>query len=251
MTQRDNILRELNELQSSIGVAGHPGYSVPEDYFDGLAGEILKRINAMEATTPKAELENLSPLLAGISRKTPFAVPDGYFNELSKKMGSMPGTENTSEPVGVSPLLNGLNNKPTYTVPAGYFENLPARINKKIKEGETKVISITSRKWFRYAAAASVIAFVAMLGFVLLGKKEVDPDSKSYAWVEKNLKKVSTDDITEFVELSTLERTDLAKLDTRDDISSLLQDVSDKEIQDFLNETAIADNSNNEELILN
>lgn len=251
MTQRDDILRELNELQSQIGVTDHPGYQVPEGYFDGLANAIIQRIKALEAQSPREELDILSPMLSGITKNTPFTVPAGYFNDLSEKIQLRDGLEPGSDTAEASGLLDGLKNKTTYTVPQGYFENLPALIVEKATAGEAKVVSITSRKWFRYAAAAGVIAFVTMLGFSLLQKKAVDPQNRSYAWVEKNLKKVSTDDIAAFVDLASPEKTDLAKVDTRDDISSLLKDVSDKEIQDFLNETLMGDNGSDKELILN
>ena len=60
----------------------------------------------------------------------------------------------------ISPLLGQLKNKPTYTIPEGYFENLQTAIAKENLAPEVKVISISSRKWFRYAAAALVVGFV-------------------------------------------------------------------------------------------
>ena len=255
MTHRKDILGELDELQSSIGAAGHPGYQVPEGYFEGFAADMLKRIKAMEAATPGEELETLSPLLNSIPKKTPFTVPGDYFNSLSEsliKAGSAESDITGQE--ALSPILRDLKHKTTYSVPAGYFEDLPARILQGVKHSdrEAKVVSINnSRRWLRYAAAAVVVAFVSLLGFFMFGKNEVDPETKSIVWVEKNLKKVSTDDISEFVELATSEKPDLTKMDSRDDIKDLLMDVSDKEIQDFLTETALLDNGNSDELIWN
>ena len=255
MTQREDILKELSELQSSIGAAGHPGYKVPGGYFEGFAADMLKRIKAMEAATPGEELESLSRLLNSLPKKTPYTVPGDYFTSLSEnliKVGAVESDTTGQEPI--SSVLSGLNHKTTYTVPAGYFEDLPARILQGVKHSdrEAKVVSINnSRKWLRYAAAAVVVAFVSLLGFFMFGKNEVDPETKSIVWVEKNLKKVSTDDISEFVELATSEKPDLTKMDGRDDIKDLLLDVSDKEIQDFLTETALLDNGNSDELIWN
>ena len=65
------------------------------------------------------------------------------------------------------------------------------------------------------------------------------------------MKKVSTDDINEFVELANAESTDVVKTDTKDEISNLLKDVSDKEIQDFLNDTQTAEPETEDDLILN
>ena len=134
-------------------------------------------------------------------------MPEGYFDTLEKKLGqTITGDKDqtaTEELESISPLLSGLKKKTTYTVPAGYFENLQPAIAKENPIRETKVISITSRKWFRYAAAALVIGFVATIGVLLLNKSNgIDPTDKSFAWVQKNMKKVSTDDINEFVELA-------------------------------------------------
>ena len=62
----------------------------------------------------------------------------------------------------LSPLLNSLKNKNPYSVPAGYFEMLETGADKK----ETKVISITRRKWYRLAVAAVVIGVVAIGGLL-------------------------------------------------------------------------------------
>jgi hypothetical protein len=257
MTQRDTILQELHELKSSLADAGFQNvYQVPAGYFDGLAAQILKRIKALEATSPTEELENLSPLLSTISKKMPHSVPAGYFDTLGKKLEQTILTGNNEsaqeELETLSPLLSGLKNKKTYTVPARYFENLQPAIDKENAGSKTKVVSITGRKWFRYAAAAVVVGFVATIGFILLNKNErIDPVNKSFAWVEKNLKKVSTDDINEFVELANEGTTDVVKTEAKDEISNLLKDVSDKEIQEFLNDTQLAESGTDDDLILN
>jgi hypothetical protein len=114
------------------------------------------------------------------------------------------------------------------------------------------VISIARIKWVRYAAAAIVVGLVATIGFRFLNKKEgMEPADKSFTWVEKNLKKVSTDDINAFVELVSPESTDVVKTDTKDEIRNLLKDVTDKEIQDFLNDTQVDEPESNDDLILN
>lgn len=256
MTQRETILRELKELESNLADAGFQNvYQVPAGYFDGLASEILKRVKALEATTVTEELENLSPLLSRISRKMPHSVPEGYFDTLGKKLEQTisPADEQTAkeELENLSPFLSALKSKGTYTLPAGYFENLQPAINTEHAGTKTKVVSITSRKWFRYAAAAVVIGFVATMAFLIRDKKDIDPANKSYAWVEKNLKKVSTDDINEFVELANAATTDIAKVEAKDEIDNLLKDVSDKEIQEFLNDTQLAEPGTDNDLILN
>ena len=256
MTNRENILQELQELKSILADAGFQNtYQVPTGYFDGLADEILKRVRALESTTAEEELKNLSPLLSSISKQMPHSVPAGYFDAFEKKLEQTISTNKDQtaqeELETLSPLLSELKNKNTYTIPEGYFENLQPAIDKATFPA-AKVISITNRKWFRYAAAALVIGFVATVGLLFFNKQEsIDPADKSYSWIKKNLKKVSTDDINEFVELSNTENADVVKVEAKDEISHLLKDVSDKEIQDFLNDTQLTETQTDDELILN
>ena len=68
MTQKDHILQELKELNSSlVNLSQQNVYSVPVGYFDGLAAQVMKRIKALEAINAKEELNHLSPLLNSIS----------------------------------------------------------------------------------------------------------------------------------------------------------------------------------------
>jgi len=254
MTNRDTIVQELQELRSSLAESAfQPTYQVPAGYFDGLADEILKRVKALDSTTTTEELANHSPLLSGIKKEMPYSVPAGYFDTVGKKIEQT--ISNQTEPDAqeelqdLSPLLSGLKNKETYTIPAGYFENLKTPVGIESKRSEAKVISIIGRKWFRYAAAAVVIGFIATFTFISQNKKDIDPGTKSYTWIQKNLKKVSTDDINEFVELANVETADVVKVDAKDDISNLVKDISDKEIQDFLNDTQSAEAD--DDIILN
>ena len=83
MSQRNNILQELNELGSSLGtLEPQVPYAVPMGYFDDLIPELMKKIHTREGSA-KEEIETLSPLLAGIKREMPFEVPGEYFRYVS------------------------------------------------------------------------------------------------------------------------------------------------------------------------
>ena len=303
MTQKDNILQELLDLKSELAAISRQNiFQVPVGYFDGLAGEILKKVMALEADNEAEErgflsplvsnlskqfpysapvgyfdslpeqilkkiklaepdnvadeLASLSPLLSKISKQVPYTAPAGYFDTIEKNLYQtiVNDSDQTAgeELESISPLLGQLKNKPTYTVPEGYFENLQTAIVKQNFAPEVKVISISSHKWFRYAAAALVVGFVATIGLLLLNKPErIDPSTKSFAWVQKNMKKVSTDEINQFVELASTGTPDVVKTDPKDEINNLLKDVSDKEIQDFLNDTQAAESDTDDDQILN
>jgi hypothetical protein len=241
MTQRDNILQELRDLQSSLANATvKTGYQVPLGYFEDLGDQVLRRIKALEAESAFEELNYLSPLLNGISRKTPYSVPAGFFNELEETVLDLAKTCDDSitaaeELKELSPILSGLKKGMPFSVPQGYFENITPAVQPK-----AKVVSMVSRKWFRYAAAAVVTGFIITAGFLIFAKPAtVDVKKNSYAWVKKNLKKVSTDEIEKFVELADEETPVIANVDVKakNDVKELMKDVSDKDIEDFLDET--------------
>ncbi len=64
------------------------------------------------------------------------------------------------------------------------------------------------------------------------------------------MKKVSTEDISKFVDLADETTPDVAKADTPDDIKSLLKNVSDKEIQDFLKDVPV-DETEDDDILFN
>ena len=73
ITSQINVGKEINSAKN---------LTVPEGYFENLAGNILNKIYALESDVA-AELNEISPLIASIENKETFTVPDGYFNKLS------------------------------------------------------------------------------------------------------------------------------------------------------------------------
>ena len=257
MTNKENILQELNELKSTLAtVAPQNVYTVPVGYFDGLAAQVLNRIKAMEAKNATEELGYLSPSLSNISKQMPYAVPTGYFEGLAEKLMQLVREGNEYQTANeeletLSPLLSSLKKTMSartghsdgpYSVPQGYFESLGRERNKK----ETKIISITHRGWFKYAAAAVVTGVIVLAGFIFINSRNtVNPVEQPYAWVKKSIKKVDKADIDAFVKLADEELNNLAATNPvkPDEIKELLKDVSDKEIQDFLDETTVTESS--------
>ena len=131
-----------------------------------------------------------------------------------------------------------------YSVPEGYFETLGEKRNKPA----AKVVSITHRSWFRYASAAVVTGVIVLAGFIYLNSQNrVDPVAQPYAWVKKSIKKVDQADIDAFVKLADEGLTNQSVATSNsvkpEEIKELMKDVSDKEIQDFLDETANLESS--------
>ncbi len=250
MTQRNNILQELNEMNSALAnISTGNIYTVPAGYFDGLAATMLNRIKAMNAANAVEELNYLSPSLNTISKQNIYSVPAGYFENLAENLmrsiregndqlhKESVGQTAKEEIESLSPLLSGLKKEMPYNVPQGYFETIS---EKPVREG-TKVVSITHRKWFRYAAAAVVTGVIALSGFLLFGNKK-DAAERILAKVEKDVNKmddVEKDNLVDFLDAG-MNGKETVKVNTgsrSQEIKDLLQDVSEEELKDFQQQT--------------
>lgn len=245
MAQKDNILQELNELKSTLAnLPAQNVYSVPAGYFDGLASQVLNRIKAMEATTASEEIGYLSPILSNISKQMPYSVPAGYFEELD--LEHITKENDTLSAKGeletLSPLLAGLKKEMPYQVPQGYFDNLAPAIPADEDQSATKVVSLGSRKWFRYAAAAVMVGVIATIAVMVISRN-ANPQGQSLARYEKKLnkeiKKMSDKELDDFIQYTEagLEGNENVKSNSPDDVKELLKDVPVEELKEFLEET--------------
>lgn len=243
MTKRDNILQELNELSSQLaGSQPSTVYAVPAGYFEGLATQVLSRIKAMEAANPADELLYLSPFVSSISKEMPYSIPTGYFQSLTQNIQH--AINSTAQNAGqetesISPLLAGLKKENPYSIPQGYFENLASDIAVKETATEAKVISLTRRSWFRYAAAAVVTGVIVLTGFMIFDKAGSDKSGgQVLANVLKDVNKLNDtqkDDLLDFLDAG-MNGTEIAQVSTDNkskEIQQLLQDVSEEELKDF------------------
>jgi hypothetical protein len=246
MTQSNNILQELYELGSTLPhVNAQNIYAAPDKYFEGLASQVLNRIKALEAGNAADELSFLSSLLTSASKQTPYSIPVGYFEGLEERM--MPSVrqsdhiQTTQEELeNISPLLGRLKKDMPYQVPAGYFEKLNTPINQEMPAKPViKVVTMTSRKWFRYAAAAVIVSIVAST-FFLVFKRPADPvkDMANFEkTLDKEIKKTSDKELADFIEYTDAGQ-DVAVNAPKEEVKELLKDVPATELQNFLDEIA-------------
>lgn len=249
MEQKQTIAAELLELDSSLGPGLLPAYEVPAGYFDGLAQELLRRVKALDAGSVQEELAHLSPLLSQLERRNPYQVPAGYFEEQDTSFVWMGEEMSAQDEISrLSPLLAGLQKQNPLSAPADYFDTLETQAQ---PAAPVKHISLVRQSWFRYAAAAVIVGLVAASAFLIrTGNSRIDPNKKSYAWVEKSMKKVGTETIDNFVELASSQA--LAQITPSAEVRKLMQDVPEKDIQQFLDDTAGEDPGDaDDDIILN
>jgi hypothetical protein len=225
MANKD-IIQELSDLGSSLASAVPQNiYSIPEGYFDGFASQVLSQVKASE-------------FLSSLPKETPYQVPVGYFDELEEKMMEVIRNHadyqtSKEELESISSLLSSLDKRPVYSVPQGYFEDF--KIAATEKKTVTKVVSLKSRKWFSYAAAAIVTGAIIMAGLMVYNSKDTrDPIAKFTRDVKKIDDVKSTESLIDFVDAGLNEKDVVSKKSVRtDDVQQLLKDVSIDELRDF------------------
>jgi hypothetical protein len=212
-------------------------FQVPEGYFDGLAAQVLSRIKAGQVAE-----DELPPIFRQISRITPYQIPEGYFDELS-------------------PLLAVLRDTPTYTVPQGYFAELPERIFDKVVPNVIRPVTaakvipmeraatggkVLKGHWWKYSSVAAIAAcFLLIFGWPQVDNKVMEgartPD------ITKALQHVSDKEMQAYLDdqhaiLAEPVTNSTATLSMNEgEVKSLLGDVSDNDLQQYLEEHGKAD----------
>lgn len=152
------------------------------------------------------ELNDISPVLAGIGKKNVFSVPEGYFDELTVSTLKSVGTgvlqtltvpegyfeslatsvldkiksleiDPASELRTLSPMLYSVQNENVFDVPRGYFNNLEKDILDKIAKPQVKVVELKKRdSIWKYAVAAVVTGVISVSSFMMFNSS---PSTKS------------------------------------------------------------------------
>ncbi|MDI3318535.1 hypothetical protein [Pinibacter soli] len=249
MTRDRYILNELFEISPVVtNISRQMPYEVPAGYFDKLPDIIMEMIANEQYESVSAELQSLSPLLNSIPKKTPYEINEDYFKDFSNNVlaGANAIDFVNSELENLPTFLEDLKHKQTYTVPGGYFETLPGAIFKELMIEKTtaptqaKVIKGNfSNNISKYAAAAAIIGFVFIAGWLFWGNKPT-PTNGGIAAIEKEVKAISDSDLNNFVEKNTLSGslalyTDSTQL-ADDDVKYMLADIPDAELQQYLYE---------------
>lgn len=248
MNNRNTIKDELNELNSGLRPdADNTPYSVPEGYFEGLAASVLAKIKGEQPVSASEEIAQLSPLLAGISKKLPFSIPDDYFRSNIEGLKAFTESEESS-------VLSFVDKRMPYEVPTGYFANIPEQVLEKISD-RTKVVPLMKRKWMRLAVAAVVTGVITISGINYFNKGgNGSAGEGSSVPVAVELKKASTEELDEFLNTTAVGVTDENKVQmtaqnnpSKKEVTRLFDEVSDKELEAFLNQVPTED----EEIVVN
>ncbi len=233
MNTPNDINNELNELNSQLpsDQKGTP-FGVPDGYFEGLAGSIMSKIRDSQSEA-SAEISQLSPMLAGISRQMPYDLPENYFEEAIETLPAITWDEE-------SLVLSFVDKTHPYQVPTGYFEQLPEQILEKIADRKTKVVPMFQRKWMRLAVAAMIAGIITLSGISYFNRGTNVKISNDPVAVE--IEKASTEELNAFIKTSSASLLDdKSTVQNTTEVKQLLKDVSDTELEAFLDQVPTDD----------
>lgn len=226
------VMACLQQDDSSIQ-SNENNATVPEGYFDNLAGSILDKIKLQES--PRGEIKELSPLLHSLQTNNVFEIPEGYFeNNQEHVIEKIIAAEELQE---LSPLLSSIKSENVFKVPSGYFNNLPGNILKKIHPQEAKVVKMPRRNVFlKYAAAAMMTGVIALAVYNFSNNSSsVAPANQSVAVLDASIEKGRQMNDAQFSEaIDNLSENDIAKYLEKHgditDVASLRNNVNENDL---------------------
>jgi hypothetical protein len=218
----------LNELNSGLNPNPNNPYSIPEGYFEDLASAVLAKIKGETPFSVMDELVQLSPFLAGISKKMPYSVPEDFFQ--SNIEGLKAFTSENEE----SLVLSFIDKEMPYEVPTGYFANISEQVLEKVSGEGAKVVPMMRRKWMRLAVAATVTGIMAISGIFYFGNRGSNGTSSDPVTA---VKKASTQELNDFINTTAItDDKSQVTVNNNPKPEKIFADVSDKELNDFLDQ---------------
>jgi hypothetical protein len=197
MLNRANILSELKAISPVVEkLPFSPVFTVPEGYFTQFPETLLQRIRKEENQEVFTELEEISPLLAA---------------KLTKKM--------------------------PFSLPEGYFSESILPPNSEAPVARVVPMYPAKKTWMLYAAAA-IVALVGVFSLFYLVSNN-DGTSGTDLNLSAELPKLKSTELNTYLLNSPddvpAEPLSLAGLDEID-FESLIDEVNDKELSEFLSE---------------
>jgi hypothetical protein len=243
---------------SSILQARSSAFQVPDGYFDGFAAQVLARIRSGNISE-----DELPPIFRQIGRVTPYRVPEGYWEELSPLLAVLRDKPAYALPEGyfdeLSPVLTVAHDGSTYRVPRGYFAELPGQILEKVAEPVPTAVTaarvipmeraetgkVLKGNWWKYSSVASIAACLLLI----FSWPQVDHKVTANATADilPALQKVSDQEMQAYLDdqrtlLADPVNNSTATLDMNEgDVKSLLGDVSDNDLKQYMEEHGKAD----------
>jgi len=277
MNRSVDIVNELNEISPLLAGIGYTNvFTIPDGYFDSIAGTVLisvGEVNSLATTnadvptgyfdelsnkilgkikgTVANELEEVSPLLAGIIKENPFKVPEHYFEAIPAEVLAKLDTEE----VELSSTLQEAKKLQAFTVPQGYFDNLGDEVLNKVQQQPgAKLVTMPKRRniVLKYAAAAIFTGAVVLGVYKMANPGTVIIPANSTAVLAPAIeqgKALASDDKKFEETLGSLNEDDVAKYLEKNgseaDMALLTSDLDEENLpdqDDYLTDQKTLDN---------
>lgn len=200
-------------------------FTVPEGYFSRLADEVMEKIRFYQADD-SSSMDQIPQLLTGIQQKNVFDVPTGYFDNFASSVITRIASIDSNPRIELeylSPLLLSVQQTNVFETPQGYFEDVQENIIKTVLPAKAKVVSMSGRSIFRYAAAAVITGAMALGVYKYANRPVVSkPD------VAQNPTTISPV-IEQGTNMSEQQFNDVLNNLTKDDITSYLEKNGNEE----------------------
>ena len=200
----DRFSQTMIEIVSSLDNRKQPNYVIPNDYFAGLADNILSRIKEAEIANELAEITTLNIL----SKDNIYSLPQGYFENFSVSLN-----ESTA------------------------FES-------EIAQGGNVISMNNYKKWMNIAVAASLLGIIITSAILFSTKSNNSDRYLSYKSVDVtgSVKKLSDDELVKYlntdVEAGSVDMT-IIDDGAEPDVDQRIKGVSDFDLDQYLQESAI------------
>ncbi len=142
----------------------------------------------------------------------------------------------------LSPILSKIRRDGIYTAPPpGYFEELPSNILSRVKEAKVIEMKPLRRIW-RTLAAAVATGAVLVTGWILIGDNSPAGHSNlsADATVQHQIQQVSDTEMAAYIDRNSVATGNDYLLTsgpiTDDDVPLVLADVSDQELQQYVDQ---------------
>lgn len=222
MQQNLEILQELREVSPELAKQEKVAvFSVPSNYFETLAEEILGKIRSGEEGRYYFGDAN------------PYVAPIGYLERLTGQIMSKVNSNDVNKELeNVAPILNTISKGDVYSVPEGYFSSISPGTGRPAAK-PAKIVRFN--RSLKYVAAAVIIALLVVAGFLINNSKPTEMQAaKKVESVE--VKKLSEAEIVEYLNPGVRQE-NVSGTDAETGIQTSVKQLADDEIKQYLIET--------------
>ena len=229
MTLSNIIVNELKEIAPAVANIGYNNpYTVPMGYFENFSDAVMEVIH-------KKGIRSIN---------NPYTVSADYFDGLTtnilakiKSIEAEGNNEVFEELENLAPLLNTISKENVLYLEENYFDNLNINATATTKELKAaKVISIGSnaRKWFTYAAAASVLFILSITSFFYVNHHMKNVDRS--LTIGQRLATLDDKEIINYLQndIDDFDVNSASSTEEDPNINHLLINASDEEIENYL-----------------